>query len=181
MKILLSALVVLVIIIGTVVGSYVGNYNYGNRAEQTIVAEYTNMENILAQYGLEVSEAAQIPSMQKDDLKELFEGSIKARYGESGSNASFQWLKEQNPDLNQETYVKLQIIISAGRQKYTNAQTKFIDTKRVYETNLGYLWKGLWLGVAGYPKIDLDEYVIISSTKAKEAFETKIDTGIQLR
>lgn len=179
MKYVIAA--ILAIGLAVAIAAYVKFYNYGNQAERTIVAEYTNMENILAQYSLKVTEAAQVPAMQKEDLLQLFQGTVQARYGEGGSKASFQWLKEQNPNLDQSTYLKVQQIIEAGRDKFENAQTKFIDTKRIYETNLGYLWTGFWLGVAGYPKIDLDDYVIISSTHAKDAFETKMDSGIKLR
>lgn len=161
--------------------SYIKYYNYGNQAENVIKAEYTNMENILAQYGLQIAEAAQIPSMQADDLTRIFTNTLDARYGSEGSQAAFQWLQEQNPNLDQSTYARIQTMIEAGRNRFENAQTKFIDTKRVYETNLGYLWTGFWLGVAGYPKIDLDDYVIISSGRAQNAFETKVEEPIQLR
>lgn len=172
-------IIVLLAIVGF--SSYVSNYNYGNRAENTIKAEYKNMENILAQYSLKIAEAAQIPSMQTEDLIKIFSNTLPARYGEGGSKATFQWLQEQNPQLDQTTYLKLQTMIEAGRNKFENTQTRFIDTKRVYETNLGYLWKGFWLGVAGYPKINLDDYKIISSNHAVETFETGIDQGIKLR
>lgn len=178
---LLSFLVFFVLIAGICAVAYISNYNYGNRAEKTIVAEYSNMENILAQYSLQISEAAQIPKMQADDLARIFTNTLPARYGENGSQAAFQWLQEQNPQLDQATYLKLQTLIEAGRNKFENAQTRFIDTKRVYETNLGYLWKGFWLSAAGYPVIDLDEYVIISSEHAQESFKTKVDSGLKLR
>lgn len=161
--------------------SYISAHNYGARAENVIVSEYENMENILGQYSLKISEAAQIPTMQKDDLRDIFSGALQARYGKSGSQASFQWIKEQNPNLDQSTYKKLQQMIEAGRNKFENAQTKFIDTKRVYKTSLDYFWKGMWMRVAGYPKIDLSKYAIISSTHAKETFKTGIDTGLKLR
>lgn len=177
----ITGCVVFLLLAAISVTSFVSNYNYGNRAEQTIVSEYENMENILAQYSLKISEAAQIPSMQTDDLVKIFSNTLPARYGENGSQAAFQWLQEQNPQLNQETYLKLQTLIEAGRNKFENAQTKFIDTKRVYNTNLGYLWKGFWLSVAGYPRIDLDDFNIISSDHAKSTFESGVDTGLKLR
>lgn len=177
----LGFLVLVLVLGGVAFTSYVAHYNYGNRAENTIKAEYTNMENILASYSQQIAEAAQIPSMQAEDLQKIFTNTLEARYGENGSQAAFQWLQEQNPQLDQSTYLKIQQMIEAGRNKFENAQTKFIDTKRQYETNLGYLWKGFWLSAAGYPKIDLDDYVIISSGHAQEAFETKVDNGLKLR
>lgn len=165
----------------TVIGSYVSNYNYGNEAEKTIVAEYENLHNVLGQYSVKVKEAAQIPSMQTEDLAKLFNGSIAARYGTDGSQATMQWLKEQNPNLDQSTYLQIQRIIEAGRDEFKNHQTKFIDSKRTYETSLGYLWQGMWLRIAGYPKIDLAAYKTVTSNHAEEAFKTGIDNGIKLR
>lgn len=177
----LSPFVLMVMVAVIAIVAYVSNYNYGNRAEQTIKAEYTNMENILAQYSLQIGEAAQIPNMQADDLQRIFTNTLDARYGSDGSQAAFQWIQEQNPNLDQSTYLKIQQLIEAGRNRFENAQTKFIDTKRVYETNLGYLWKGFWLRTAGYPTLNLADYAIISSSHAQQAFETKVDTPIQLR
>jgi hypothetical protein len=182
MKTLIAILGVLAVLIAVVAGSYISNYNYGNRAEKTIEAEYTNMENILAQYSLKVKEAAQIPGMKADDLVRVTKEAMAGRYGDGGSKAAFQWIQENYPgQVTDATYVKIQQIMEAGRNKFENAQTKFIDTKRAYETNLGYLWKGMWLRIAGYPSIDLDDYKIVSSGHAKKAFETGIDEAIQLR
>ena len=177
----ISIAAILVVFIGTIAVSYISAHNYGAKAENTIVSEYENMENILGQYSLKISEAAQVPTMQKNDLRDVFSGAIQARYGKSGSQASMQWIKEQNPSLDQGTYKKLQQMIEAGRNKFENAQTKFIDTKRVYKTSLDYFWKGMWMKVAGFPKIDLSKYAIVSSTHAKETFKTGIDTGLKLR
>ncbi len=182
MKTLLSIVGILVVLAGVVVGSYVSNYNYGNQAEQGIKAQYSNMENILAQYSLKVAEAAQVPGMKADDLAKVTRDAMTGRYGKDGSKATFQWIKENYPgQVTDALYVKIQQIIEAGRDKFENSQTKFIDTKRVYETNLGYLWKGFWLRVAGYPKIKLDDYKIISSDHAQESFKTGVDKGMKLR
>lgn len=174
-------LAVVFVVVGIGIMSYVSAHNYGNEAENSLVAKYDNMENILAQYSLKVTEAASVPAMYKEDMKDVMVSVMKARQGENGSKAMFQFFKEHNINIDSSLYGKLQTIIEAGRNKFQNSQTGFIDAKRAYTTNLGYLWKGFWMGRAGYPKIDLDEYVIISSGHAKQAFETKIDTAIKLR
>ena len=182
MKTLLSVLGVLGAFVLVGAASFWTNYNYGNKAEKVIAAEYKNMENILAQYSLKVVEAAQVPGMKKEDLKEVMRDAMTGRYGPNGSKAAFQWIKENYPgQVTDDLYVQIQQIMESGRNKFENAQTKFIDTKRVYETNLGYLWKGTWLSIAGYPKIDLESFKIISSEHAVDAFETGIDKGIKLK
>lgn len=182
MKTLIAILGVLGVMIAVVVGSYVSNYNYGNEAENQIKAQYKDMENILAQYSLKVQEVAQVPGMMADDFSKIVKDSMSGRYGPDGSKATFQWIKENYPgQLDASLYKQIQQVMEAGRNKFENAQTKFIDTKRAYETNLGYLWKGMWLRIAGYPKIDLDDYKIITSGHAQRAFETGVDEVIKVR
>ena len=57
--------------------------NNGNRSLQEICAE-----------------AAQIPAMQRDDLIDVVESALSARYGEDGSQAMFQFIQEQNPNID---------------------------------------------------------------------------------
>lgn len=178
-------LIITVAILGSIIGfvaiNYISAANYGNRAERQIVAQYEDLNNILGQYSLKVSEAAQVPTMYKDDVKEVTTAAIQGRYGTDGSKAVFQWLKEQNPTLDPTLYSKIQTIIEAGRDRFTNEQTRFIDTKRVYETDLGYVWKGFWLDLAGYPKIDLKDYKTVVASDTQEKFKTGVDNGIQIR
>ena len=162
--------------------SYVTSYNYGNRAEKNIVAIWENNQNILAQYTQKVQEAAQVPGMMKDDVKEVVSAALSGRYGPDGSKAVFQWIQEQNPTVDAGIYRKIQQIIEAGRDEFKVSQTRLIDAKRAYSTNLGYLWKGLWMRIAGYPKINLDDYKAITNDYATKAFETgKEDGPIKLR
>lgn len=173
------------IVLGAFVGvgavSYISAYNTGNRMERLIVATDENNRNILAQYGNRVAEAAQIPAMQRDDLTAVVTAALEGRYGDDGSRAVFQFIQEQNPQIDSTVYVQLQRMIEAGRIEFAAAQTKLVDQKRIYETSLGSFWQGTWMNVAGYPRIDLDEYQIVSTARADEAFETGIEEPIQLR
>ena len=101
--------------------TYVSNFNYGNEAEKVIQAEYLEMENILGQYSLKVSEAVQVPGMKTDDLKSVMKEAMTGRYGANGSQATFQWIQENYPgQVSDELYSKIQIIIEAGRNKFEN-------------------------------------------------------------
>ena len=170
----------------TVVASYVTNANYGVRAETAIKATWENNENILSQYSLKVMEVAQVPAMYTKQVKEVYTDVLAGRYGENGSQAMFQWLKEQNPQIDASLYSRIQQVMEAGRNEFRVAQTQLVDQKRSYLTNLGYVWKGFWLNLAGYPKIhvgfegDADDYKVITSEYSNEAFKTGVDKGIQL-
>jgi hypothetical protein len=181
MKTGLFVAIVLGAFVGTGAVSYISAYNTANRMERSIVATDENNRNILAQYGNRVAEAAQVPAMQRDDLTAVVTAALEGRYGDDGSRAVFQFIQEQNPQIDSTVYVQLQRMIEAGRIEFAAAQTKLVDQKRIYETSLGSFWQGTWMSVAGYPRIDLDEYQIVSTARADEAFETGIEEPMQLR
>lgn len=181
MKAILISTVVLGAFVATGAVSYISAYNTGNRMERAIVATDENNRNILAQYGNRVAEAAQVPSMQRDDLTTVVTAALEGRYGDDGSRAVFQWIQEQNPTVDPTVYVQLQRMIESGRIEFATAQTKLVDQKRIYETALGSFWQGTWMSVAGYPKIDLAEYQIVSTARADAAFETGVEEPMQLR
>jgi len=170
----------------TLVASYVTNANYGNRAERTLEATWEDNENVLAQYSLKIGEIAQVPAMYRNDIKDIYRDVLKGRYGENGSQAMFQFLKEQNPQIDAGLYKAIQQAMEAGRNEFRVAQTRLVDQKRVYVTNLGYVWKGFWLETAGYPTLNVgfagsaDDFEIITSEYAIDAFETGVDKGIVL-
>ena len=178
-----SALVVLLVvgaIAAVVVGSYITNFNYGNRVERQIEATHVDNRNVLAQYSTRIMEMAQVPDMYKEDVIEIYEAALTGRYGENGSQAMFQFLQEQNPQIDASMYTNVQQSMEAGRNQFQNSQTRLIDLKRGYETRLGSFYSGFWLNIAGYPRIDLNDFNIVVNDHSNEAFETGIDNGIEL-
>ena len=180
MSILFGFVGLFVSVVLLVAMSYVTYYNYGNRIERQIEAAYEDNQNVLSQYTLKIQEMAQVPAMYKDDLKEVYTAAITGRYGKDGSTAMFQWLKEHNPNFSDKLYTKIQQVMEAGRNKFEHSQTRLIDLKRQYKTKLGNFWSGLWLGFIGYPKINLDDFKVVKSTKAVEVFDSGIDSGVKL-
>ena len=135
-------IIALVILIGGIFAtSYISANNYGVAIEAQLRAERANNQNILAGYTQKIKEAAQVPDMYVADLTKVTEAAIKGRYGDGGSKAVFQWLQEQNPNLDSKLYIKLQQIIESGRDEFKNGQTKMLDVKRQYETQLGLFWR----------------------------------------
>lgn len=184
-----GAVLAVLIVVGILVAlagiagiSYISAYNYGNQMENQLKAAQTDNRNILAQYGQKVMEVAQVPTMYADDVQRVTREAIEGRYGENGSQAAFQWLQEQNPQLDASLYKQIQQVIEAGRTNFENGQRRQIDIRRQYETELGSFWSGMWLRIAGYPKVNLADYDIVSTSRADTAFETKQeDAPIQLR
>ncbi len=175
------ALIVIVGLIGAVVligvGSYVSAYNYGNRMEKDLQAVQDDNKNILAQYGQKVLEAVQVPDKYKNDLVEVTKAAIQGRYGANGSQAAFQVLTEKNPELNAQLYQQVQQIVESGRDNFEQGQKRQIDIRRQYETQLGTLWAGMWLRMAGYPKVNLKDFDIVSTDRADTAFKNHKEDG----
>jgi hypothetical protein len=170
------------LVVAACFASYVSAFNYGNQMEQSLAASQTDNRNIFAQYGQKVAEVAQVPAMYRDDLEKVVTAAIEGRYGEGGSRAAFQWIQEQNPTIDASLYKSIQQVIEAGRSNFENGQRRMIDLRRQYQTKLGSFWFGLWLRIAGYPKVDLAKFDIVSTDKANAVFEAgKEIAPIQLR
>lgn len=177
----LSGVALVVITALILVGSYISAANYGVTAEKELEAIWANNQNVLGQYTLKVQEAAQVPAMYRDDLKAVVTAAVQGRYGEGGSKAVMQWLKEANIPFDSKLYVKMQQIIEAGRNQFQTEQTRLIDARRTYETNLGFVWRGFWLRLAGYPKTDLSKYKPVVAGDTAQAFERGVQAPLQLR
>lgn len=169
-------------LIVTFASLYISAYNLGNRMEQGIIAQHTENKNVLAQYSQKVVEAASVSEIYKNDLVEVTNAAIEGRYGENGSQAVFQWIQENNPQLDPTIYTKVQQIIESGRNEFQVSQTRLIELKRVYQTAQGNFLQGFFLKLAGYPKINLDDYKIVTTTRTERAFESGVeDAPIKLR
>ena len=166
---------------GIALAAYVSAANYGNVAENQLTAQWENNKNILGQYTLKVQEAASVPEMYKNDLTEVMTKAMSAKYGADGSKAVFQWLKDANIPFDSTLYTKIQQIVEAGRNEFQTAQTVLIDTKRTYKDNLGFVWRGFWLKLAGYPKIDLEKFKAVVAADTEQAFTTGVQAPVKLR
>ncbi len=171
----------IVAVVGVAGIAYFSAASNGNKMEKNLEAVYDNSRSILAQYGLKIAEAAQVPTMARDDLLKIVEAQMQGRYGNDGNKSVFAFIQEQNPSLDGAIYQKLMQMIEAGRNEFQNSQTRMVEVRRAYETALGGPWSGFWLRIAGFPKIDLEKYKIVSTDRADTAFQTGKDTPMQLR
>lgn len=173
------AIIALAILVGA--GSAIGAYNSGNRFENRIKAVYANNENILSNYTQKVQEAAQVTDMQRDDISKVITAALQSRYGADGAKAVFQAIHEQNPTIDSTVYKKLQEIIQAGRDEFQNNQTTLIDVERSYSTALGSFPGGFFMHMAGYPKIDLNDYKVLVDSAVADQFKSGKSHAVQLR
>lgn len=174
-------LVVILALGGVVAATWFKYANLGATQENRIVAIYDSNKVSLNTYTTKVQEATQVPAMYKADLQEIVQKTFEGRYGKDGSKAVVQFIQERNLNLDPGMYRQIQQIIEAGRNDFQTAQNQLVDAKRAYKTQLDMPWSGFWLSLAGYPKIDISKYNIVTLGSVETKFETGRDEVIKLR
>lgn len=171
----------IIVFVATVGGMYVSNFNRAVDLEEQVKAQHEDLRNTMSNYTLKIQEMVQVTDMYKDDLREIVETTFTGRYGEDGSKAMFQWIQEQNIQLDPSVYKNIQVTMESGRTEFQNKQTRLLDTKRIYSKELNSLVSGFFMKLAGKPDIDLDNYNIIVDNTTKQKFKTGTDSAVKLR
>jgi hypothetical protein len=171
-------IVMLIVVVTTVIGAQ----NSLVTMEEGVSAQYADNQNNYDNMFKKFQEAAQVPAMYTEDLQKVYSSAIKSRYGEEGSKALFQFIKEQNPNFDAGLYKNLQAMIEAGRNSFQSAQTTLLDKCRIYKTELR-VWPNSFLAsFLGFPKVDLEKVcTVVTSDRTQNAFDTKKDEAIKLR
>lgn len=170
----LAALVAVLAVIAMVVLGFFDFQNTANQFEIGIQAQYKQNQNNYDNGWKTVMEKAQVPTMYTKQLQELYKTAMTGRYGEDGSHALFQFLKEQNPTLDPEIFRQIQQSIESFRKSFEAEQKTLVSKKQSYETYLRATYSGRFYNmIGGYPKIDLAVYDIVTSAKTQEDFKNK--------
>lgn len=160
---------------------YLGFRNDANRSEQDIVAQYEQAQNVYDNGWKAVVETAQVPAMQADNYKKVYDDVMKGRYGANGSTAMLQFIKEQNPTLSDATYTKIQQTIETFHANFEASQQDLIAKKQSYRILITsttqavfYNWIGRYPHIkVGIPTGSQDDYAIVTSDKTANDFKTK--------
>ena len=70
--------------------------------------------------------------------------------------------------------------MESGRNEFKTSQQQLVDVTQNYQASLDYAWSGFWLGVAGYPKINMADYKILVTDDVDNKFKSGKDEVIQL-
>lgn len=161
--------------------SFMGMYNAMVSQEKGVVYQYEQNKNSYDNMWKKFREGAQVTDMYAADLEKVFQKSIQARYGEEGSQAAFQWIKEHNPNLDSSIYRQLQALVESGRNSFQENQTTLLDKKQQYETYLQSFPNNIIAGAMGFPKVDLSKFNIVTSDRTQGAFDKGKDDEVKLR
>lgn len=179
-KVVLGLGVVVFLVVISIVGSIWSSNNDWITMEQGIKAQFDQNKNNYDNYFKTLKEVAQVPAMYVKGLKEVYYGCMTGRYGTNGSRAAFQWIKEHNPKFDASMYSKIQNIIVAGRKDFESNQKVLIDKKRLYQTEIQKFPGTVIASMLGFPKIDLEQFDIVTSDSTEKAFKEKKSDYIKL-
>lgn len=180
-KVLIGLTVAVLLVLGLGLTSLIGINNDFVAQEAALVAQYKQNQNNYDSMVKKVVEVSQVPAMATEDLSKLTKDAIAGRYGENGSKAVFQFIKEHNPTIHVELYYKIQQVIEAGRNSFEAEQKVLLDKKRVYETQLNSFPTGVIARMMGFPRVDLAKIDIVTSDRTEKAFDKKKDEPMKLR
>ena len=151
---------------------FIMNISYQNtyeRIDQDIQAQYKKVESNYEKMSRVILQQAGILNKYSNDFREIYKGMMTGRYGKDGSKAMWQWIKEQNPQIDASLYKKLMTTVEAQRTGFDRQQAKV--AAMIAESNkLLKVAPSKWF-VDGKIK----EAKIISSSNTKVIMETGID------
>lgn len=177
----LPIITMLILAIGGFIVLYVQYNDEAARLESSLEAAHNDAQNVYGNYAATMKEIAQVPDMYSADLEKIVRADVEGRYGADGSKAMMQWIQERQLPFDATLYSRIQDASVAGRREFSNAQTRMLDTKRVYQVALESTVSGFFLRLAGRPKLDLSKYNMVVHSHAQEAFRTGTDTEVKLR
>ena len=161
--------------------SIIGMNNSAVTMEKEIEAQYTQNQNSRSQMVNSIAEVAQVPELYKDDYKEVLTAAVTGTYGEGGSKAVFQWIKERDIDFSPDLYTKIQTMVESLRAQFAHEQELLIDKKRLYETKLEKFPGVFVYRILGFPKIDLDKFKVVVSQDNAKVFAEGVEAPMSLR
>jgi len=122
-----------------------------------------------------ISQQAQVTGQYKDDFKDVYTSIMDERYDGDRAGALMSWVQEHNPNLDSSIYKTLMTTIEAQRESFNRRQFTLRDIKREHDNILDTFPGSLFL--ASREHIDVQ---LVSSTKAREAFETGLEDDVDL-
>jgi hypothetical protein len=164
-----GTLLLIIIVLSTIVSVN----NTLTRMEVGIKAQYEQNQNNYDNYFKKLKEVAQVPEKYSTDLKNIYKDCMSGRYGDGGSKATMQWIKEHNPTLDASIYKQIQQVIESGRNDFEANQKMLIDKKQMYESKFLVFPNNFIANALGFPKIDLKVYGIVTSDETEKAFKEK--------
>ncbi len=135
--------------------------------QRKIEANFDSMWKIITQ-------KVQVLDKYSDDFKEVVRGYTQGRYGQNGSQAMFQWLKEHNVPIDASLYKEIMVTIEARRLGFEREQ-RILSEMAAQHKKFYVTMPSMWF-VSGSPV----QVQIISSDKTKAVIESGRENDTEL-
>lgn len=157
------------------------------RIQNGIHKSYEDYKTVHTAHVLKIQGMAQVPKMAAGHIKEIITAALEGRYGNNGSQAVFQAIQEQNPNVPADLYQNISKEMSGGQEDIKAAARKVIDQKTIAYNKLDATFSGFVLkSMYDYPTKNIgyeggkDDYVVAVSELTNEAVKTGIDKGVNI-
>lgn len=186
MKLFLLVSSAVFIISGALVTSIIlmvlGMANKSTSYEVQIEKFDLSTQNILSSYTMKIQEVTQVPEMYKEDLKEIVQNTFQGRYGEDGSEATFQFIREMNPDFDSSLYRDVMVLISSGRDEFKLGQDRKLEICADYKYYYSKPLNRFILSFIGYPSDGIASLCrIITDERTNSVFSKGVQEKFNLR
>jgi len=183
-QVIVSVIMASLVVVAGFGGCTVVSYKqYAVKTENALQAQYKQNQNNYSNFTNSIVEMLQVADIQKDSVKEVVGATMQGRYGKNGSQAMFQWLKENNVAYDQTAFTKVVNRVEAGRKDFEQNQKVLLDMTAGYKTNTDpdNFPKGWVLSSLGFPRFNLDTLKMVMSSKTQETFTTGVDDAMELK
>ncbi len=124
----------------------------------------------------------EVPAAYVADLKSVVNATFQGRYGADGSQATMQWIKEQNLQFDSSLYKELQVTIASGRDEFKASQDRKLEICTQYDILTAKPVSKFILSIVGYPSLDVqDKCRIVLDQGTIDTFKTGIAKPIKPR
>lgn len=126
-----------------------------------------------------ISQVAKVPGKYKDDFQDTFTSYVKARQGgNTGEGALLSFLTEAVPNFDgKELYAKVQTVVEAKREGWTQRQKELRDLKREHDTLIRTFPGLAYNALVGHAELAA---VVITSGRTEETFDSGQDDNVDL-
>lgn len=154
-------------------GTLVDFSNTSVELEAAIKTQYKANQAVHDKVWKTIAQDANVATAHADRVKEIVIGSIEGRYG-NDTNVVFKAINEATGQtLPTELFAKVQQVIEAGQAEFANNQRELLSKKQTYELHLHRFPNSIYASMLGYPRIDMDQFDIVTSERTDRAFADK--------
>lgn len=141
--------------------------------EAQLKAQQEQTQNVYSTISNDIRSQGLVVEQYRKSVLQAIDSAMTGRYGKDGLQGAFVAIREQNPQMSEAVFLKLQSVISSGYAQFEKSQAIKLDILRAYETQLNSFPDSVFAGLLGYPKLDLSKMgTIVISQETEDVFSS---------